>query len=122
MTVSSYNKAKGSAFERDVEDHVNEVGVKARRLPRAGSKDIGDVAIELRSSRVIVGELKNVKVPNMAEWLREADVESCNYTLKYDVDTYPVVITKTRQKSIGEARVTMTLDTLMNLLKWEGTA
>ncbi len=120
--MSSYSKAKGSAFERDVENHANEVGVKARRLPRAGSKDIGDVAIELRSSRVIVAELKNVKVPDMSGWLREADVESCHYTLKYDVDTYPVVITKTRQKGIGEARVTMTLDTLMNLLKWEGTA
>lgn len=120
--MSSQNKAKGSAFERDVEDHCNEMGVKARRLPRAGSKDIGDVAIELGSRRVLVNELKNVKVPNMAEWLREADVESSNYTLKYDVDAYPVVITKTRQKGIGEARVTMTLDTLLNLLKWEGIA
>ena len=36
---------------------------------------------------------------------------SCSYTLKYDVDEYPVVITKTRQKGAGEARVTMTLDT-----------
>ena len=35
---NKYNKAKGSAFERDVENHVNEVGVKARRLPRAGRK------------------------------------------------------------------------------------
>ena len=120
--MSAANKAKGSAFERLVEDHINESGVKARRLPRAGSRDIGDVAIELRSNRVLVNELKNVKVPAMAEWLRQADVESCNYTLKYNVDAYPVVITKARQKSIGEARVTMTLDTLLNLLKWEGIA
>ena len=120
--MSAANKAKGSAFERLVEDHINEMGVKARRLPRAGSRDIGDVAIELRSNRVLVNELKNVKVPAMADWLRQADIESCNYTLKYDVDTYPVVITKARQKSVGEARVTMTLDTLLNLLKWEGIA
>ena len=120
--MSSHNKRIGSAFERDVEEYVNQMGVKARRLPRAGSRDIGDVAIELRSNRVLVNELKNVKVPAMAEWLRQAEVESCNYTSKYDVDTYPVVIAKARQKSIGEARVTMTLDTLLNLLKWEGIA
>ena len=118
--MSSANKAKGSMFERDVEEYLNQCGVKARRLPRAGSKDIGDVAIELRSNRVLVNELKNVKVPAMADWLRQADVEADNYGLKYDVDTYPVVIAKARQKSIGEARVTMTLDTLLNLLRWEG--
>jgi hypothetical protein len=28
-----------------------------------------------------------------------------------------VVVTKTRQKGIGEARVTMTLDTLLDLLR-----
>jgi Holliday junction resolvase len=118
--MSAANKAKGSAFERDIENYINEVGIKARRLPRAGTKDIGDVAIELASNRVLVVEAKNRKTQEMSEWLREADIEACNYDLKYKVETYPVVITKTRQKGIGEARVTMTVDTLINLLKWEG--
>ena len=118
--MSAANKAKGSAFERDIENYITEVGVKARRLPRSGSKDIGDVAIELRSNRVLVVEAKNRKTPDMKAWLREADIESCNYELKYNTETYPVVVTKTRQKGVGEARVTMTVDTLINLLKWEG--
>ena len=43
--MSTANKRKGSQWERDVEDHLNTQGVKARRLPRAGSKDVGDVCI-----------------------------------------------------------------------------
>ena len=118
--MSSYSKAKGSAFERDIENYINEVGVKARRLPRSGSKDIGDVAIELRSNRVLVVEAKNRKTPDMKTWLREAEDEARHYEDKYNTETYPVVVTKTRQKGVGEARVTMTVDTLINLLKWEG--
>ena len=43
--MSAANKRKGSAWERDLEDYLNEQGLEARRLPRAGNKDIGDVAI-----------------------------------------------------------------------------
>lgn len=120
--MSAANKAKGSLFERQLEDYLNGVGVRARRLPRAGSKDIGDVAVELRTDRVLVVEAKNRKTQAMSEWLAEADVEADNYEVKYQKVTYPMVVTKTRQKGIGEARVTMTLDVLVNLLKWEGLA
>jgi len=99
---------------------LNECGLKARRLPRAGSKDIGDLAIELKSGRVIVVEAKNVKAVNMADFLRQADVEATNYGAKYQKDTYGVVAVKARQKSIGEARVTLTLDELINFINWEG--
>lgn len=118
--MSAAGKAKGSLFERQIEDHLNGSGVHARRLPRAGSKDIGDVAVELRSKHVLVLEAKNRKTADMAEWLREAEVEADNYEVKYAAVTYPLVVTKTRQKGTGEARVTMTLDTLINLLRWEG--
>jgi Holliday junction resolvase len=120
--VSAASKAKGSLFERQVEEYLNESGMHARRLPRAGNKDIGDVALELRTKRVLVLEAKNRKSADMAEWLREAAIEADNYEVKYAAVTYPVVVTKTRQKGAGEARVTMTLDTLINLLKWEGLA
>jgi Holliday junction resolvase len=115
--VSTYNKVKGTKFETDVENYCNEAGVRSRRLPRAGNRDIGDVSITVRNEVAIVMEAKNVKKQDMAEFLRQADVESCNYEIKYGVPTVPVVVTKTRQKGIGEARVTMTLDTLLDLLR-----
>jgi len=116
--VSTYNKAKGSRFEGDIEEHLNTGGLKARRLPRAGSKDIGDLAVETRKPFVIVVEAKNVKTPDMAGWLKEAEVEAGNYEAKYDVATLGVVVQKARGKGIGDARVTMTLDTFCSLLHW----
>jgi len=121
--MSSAGKRKGSQWERDVEDHLNESGLKARRLPRAGSKDIGDVSIEAKHYDIVI-EAKNVKDAwgQMKGFLREADVESCNYELKYDKTTVPVVMTKTRQSSTGEGRVVMTIDNFINLLRWAGAA
>lgn len=116
--MSSYNKAKGSKFETDIENYTNENGLKCRRLPRAGAKDIGDAAIELRNGHVIVIEAKNTAAVNMAQYLREAEVEAEHYDQKYNKTTYGVVVHKTRGKSIGKARVTMELDTLINLLNW----
>jgi allophanate hydrolase subunit 1 len=72
-------------------------GSTARRLPRAGTKDIGDVSISIKNFAIII-EAKNVKKQEMAEFLRQADVESCNYELKYGTPTVPVVVTKTRGK------------------------
>lgn len=121
--MSAQNKAKGSRWESDVENFFNECGLKARRLPRNGSKDIGDVAVELAQS-VLVIEAKNVKdaAGQMAQFLREAEVEAHNYDCKYGAPTVGVVVTKTRQKGVGEGRVTMTLDTLVELLRWNGAA
>jgi Holliday junction resolvase len=118
--MSAANKAKGSKFEIDVENYLNDSGVKARRLPRSGSKDIGDVSVTLSTGKVIVLEAKNVKTANMKEFLRQAEVEAENYEAKYGAVTYPMVVQKARQQPISEGRVTMTLDTLVNLLMWEG--
>ncbi len=118
--MSAANKAKGSKWESDIENYLNDVGIKARRLPRAGAKDIGDVAITLNSDKVIVVEAKNVASVTLKEFLRQAEVEADNYEAKYKNICYPVVMVKARQQSVGEGRVIMTLDTLLNLLKWEG--
>jgi Holliday junction resolvase len=114
--MSAANKAKGSKFESDVEGYLVDNLVTGRRLARAGSKDIGDVALTLRNKSVLVMELKNTKTQNMKEYLRQAEVESLNYETKYGNISYPVVVTKSRGSSIGEARVTMTLETLMEFL------
>jgi len=118
--MSAANKAKGSKWESDIENYLNDVGIKARRLPRAGAKDIGDVAITLNSDKVIVVEAKNVASVTLKEFLRQAEVEADNYESKYKNVCYPVVMVKARQQGVGEGRVIMTLDTLLNLLKWEG--
>lgn len=97
---------------------MNQSGLKARRLPRAGAKDIGDVAVELRNGHVLVLELKNVKAVNMADFLRQAEVEAGNYAAKYDAVTYGLVAVKTRQKHIRETRITLTVETLLDFLRW----
>ena len=115
--MSAANKAKGSKWENDIENYLNEVGLKARRLPLAGSKDIGDVAVEL-DRLVLVIEAKNTRTHDMAQYLREADVEADNYEAKYNRPTIGIVVTKTRQKGTADGRVVMTLDNLVNLLNW----
>jgi len=95
--VSSQSKRKGSQWERDLEEYLNSQGLKSRRLPRAGSRDIGDVVTNCATFDVVI-EAKNVRNAwgSMKEFLRQADVEADNYSAKYDVSTIPVVVTKTR--------------------------
>lgn len=117
--MSAANKAKGSRWEIDLENYLNQSGLHARRLPRAGAKDIGDLSVTIKDF-VLVIEAKNVKSVDMAEFLRQADVESDNYEAKYGVPTVPIVAVKTRQKGVGEGRITMTIDTLLDLLRLGG--
>lgn len=117
--VSAANKAKGSLWERQVEDHCNAEGFRARRLPRAGSKDIGDVALEHGGLTIIV-EAKNVKdaAKQMSQYLNEAEVECANYEAKYPGSScVGVVVTKTRMKGVGQGRVVMTVDSFLQLLR-----
>ena len=121
--MSSASKRKGSQWERDLEEYLNASGLKARRLPRAGSKDIGDVAVPAKDYDIVV-EAKNVRNAwgSMAQFLREADVEAENYSEKYDMPTIGVVATKTRQAGPGEGRIVMTVHQFINLLRWAGIA
>jgi Holliday junction resolvase len=116
--MSKYSKVKGSQWESNLEDYWNTEGFKARRLPRAGSKDIGDVVIDLGDKAIVV-EAKNVASAwsQMLKFLREANVEADNYTDKYGVETFPVVATKTRQHGTGEGRIVMTIDQFNELLR-----
>lgn len=114
--MSAQNKAKGSKFESDTEKFLVDNLVNGRRLARAGAKDIGDVAITLRNGSVLVMELKNTKTQNMKEYLRQAEVESLNYEQKYGNLSYPLVVTKARGQGIAEARVTMSIESLVEFL------
>jgi len=116
--MSAQNKRKGSLWEADLENYYNMEGFKARRLPRAGAKDIGDIAIELTNNHVVVVEAKNVKANDVLQWLREADIEAEHYSQKYDVPTYGIVVRKTRGANAKGAVVMMSQETLQNLLRW----
>ena len=118
--MSAQNKRKGSLWERDLEDYYNMEGFKARRLPRAGAKDIGDIAIELKNNHVVVVEAKNVKANDVLQWLREADLEAEHYSQKYDTPAYGIVVRKTRGTNPSGAVVMMSQETLQNLLRWNG--
>jgi Holliday junction resolvase len=120
--MSAANKRKGSLWESTLENFYNAVGLKCRRLPRAGAKDIGDLAIELKNGHVIVVEAKDVKANDVQQWLREADIEAGHYEDKYKTTTYGIVVRKTRQKGADAGVVMMTNETFENLLKWEGLA
>jgi Holliday junction resolvase len=118
--VSAQNKAKGSKFEIDTEMYLNDCGLKAKRLPRAGNKDIGDVAVTLKSGVVLVLELKNVAAANMKDFLRQADIEAENYSQRFKDVTIPAVLVKARQQGVGKSRFTIEVDTLIELLRVEG--
>jgi hypothetical protein len=120
--MSAANKRKGSLWETALENFYNNIGLKARRLPRAGVNDLGDLAIELRSGAVIVVEAKDVRANAIPEWIRQASVEADNYEKKYHTVTYGVVVRKTRQRGADTAIVMMTNETFEQLLKGEGIA
>lgn len=73
--MTSKSKAKGSAWERAIVEHLRAVGwpVAERRL--AGStKDRGDIAGVVG----VVVEAKNAARMQLAEWIDEADLERAN--------------------------------------------
>ncbi len=114
--MSSANKAKGTRFETAITDHLAERGVYARRLPRTGVKDVGDVELRLGDT-IVVLEAKAVKKVDLAQFVGEAAVEAENYAAKYgQPDTFGAVVVKRRMKGTGEAYVVMELDEYLDLL------
>lgn len=120
--MSSAGKARGSRWEAAIEEHCNAAALKARRLPRAGVKDIGDVAIELRNGQVIVGEAKAEKAIRLAQYLKEAAIEADHYEEKYKVAAYPMAVVKQRGKGTGQGYVVWELDEFINFLRCQGLA
>ena len=114
--MSAVNERKGSLWESALEDYYNNEGLKARRLPRAGAKDIGDLAIEFPDV-VIVVEAKDVKANAYQEWLRQAEVEAEHYADKYKTDSIGVVVRKNRRHGVGSGHVTMTNENFISLLR-----
>jgi len=114
--MSAANKRKGSLYESALENYYNDQGFKARRLPRAGAKDIGDLAIEI-NDLVVVVEAKDVKAHAYQEWLRQAEVEAEHYEEKYKLPTIGVVARKNRNHGVGSSHIMMTNETFVDLLR-----
>ena len=118
--MSAANKARGSRWEIASEEFAISAGVRAKRLPRAGVNDIGDMSIELRSGLVIVTELKDWVKPSFPEFLRQAEVEADNYELKYHSPTVPAVLSKLRGKGPGHGLFIFRANDFYEFLHAEG--
>jgi len=69
----SKQRAKGTSFETAVVNWLNSHGLYARRLPLAGSKDVGDIDAGAWNL-----EAKNCRALTLAAWVAEADAEAAN--------------------------------------------
>lgn len=99
--MTSPNKAKGSAWERAIVDHLRNAGWPyAERRIAGAAKDRGDIAGVVG----VVIEAKNKARMALAEWIDEADLERAN-----DGAWLGVVWHKRRGKtSAADGYVTMT--------------
>lgn len=118
--MSAANKARGSRWEIGSEAHAIAAGIRAKRLPRAGVNDIGDMSIELKSGLTIVLELKDWVKPSYPEFLRQAEVEADNYEAKYRVPTVPAFLSKLRGKGPGKGMLAFEADVFYDFLHAEG--
>ena len=131
--MSAANKAKGTKFETAIVEYLQGQGYNAKRLPRAGVKDIGDVGLTLTRRRFLVGgfdednftfvfEAKDRAQLDWPTFLAEAEVEAQNYEEKHPKDgwTVPVVVAKRRRQGIYRSYVMFELDTFVDLLKGLG--
>lgn len=122
--MSAANKAKGTSFETAIVDYLQGQGVRAKRLPRTGVKDIGDVAFPIgsdwfREAATIVVEAKNRRGMDLPTWIAEAEAEAANYNEKYPAEgpVFPIVVHKRRGKGTHLSYVTLPLDGLVELLR-----
>lgn len=127
--MSAANKAKGTRFESEVAEYLQSQNIRAKRLPRTGVKDIGDVAFPVtthplsgRALATIVVEAKNRRSMDLPTWLAESETEAAFYQDKYPLDgpAIPVVVHKRRGKGVHQSYVTMSLDTFVELLREMG--
>ena len=115
---SRANKRKGADFETGLVGFLRGLGYEVARLARRGSKDEGDVAVDL-GDYVILIEAKNVKTMALSEWIQESQVEARNYAEARGMDesrVIPLVVVKRRMKGVDKSYAVAELDTLLRLI------
>jgi len=107
--MTSPQKIKGSAYEREVAKALTEDGIPAERAYGAGRPDdVGDIS----GIREWVIECKNHAKFSLPQWLAEAEVERQNAKKKYGA-----VFIKRRGKSAKESYVLIDYNTFVQILK-----
>jgi hypothetical protein len=101
----SRSRAKGTSFENDVVEFLQENGFpKAKRLPFASP--LGDI-----KGTPIVLEAKNQKTMKLPEWLEQATKSGSR------AGFIAAVVHKRARKNVSKAYVTMELDQFTQLLQ-----
>ena len=115
ITMSSYNKQKGTKFESDVLKYLRSLGHFAERLARAGANDEGDI-VTIIAGQTYILECKNRKAMNLPQFWAEAQTEAANYAKARGLPVTPpaFVIVKRRNASIADAWVIQTLSEWVN--------
>lgn len=109
----SRSKAKGTAFERLIADHLAAaLDDRIDRQVLRGNTDLGDISGVRSPFGKVVLECKNHKSMTLGAWVEEAEVERGNADALVGV-----VVHKRRGKGrAGEQYVTLTVDGLVKLL------
>jgi hypothetical protein len=111
VTMSSYNKAKGTKFESDVMKYLRKLGHFAERLAKAGANDEGDI-VTIIAGQTYILECKNRKSLDLPQFWAEAQAEAANYAKARGLVVEPpaFVIVKRRQHGVEKAWVIQDLD------------
>lgn len=109
--MTNKNKAKGSAAERAVCDHLNLKGVEAERVPAGATLDRGDLWIPDKNWPAI--QIKNHARLDLSGWVDDVAVQAVN------AGRYAgVVVHKRRGRgNPGSWYTTCTLDTLIAIIE-----
>ena len=114
--MTNKNKAAGTRFETDVVNYLRVQGFEAERLTLHSAEDEGDVVLRVgpcsspAADRFII-ECKREKGFHLADWVKQAKVESLNYRAHRNLNQYPgfLVVHYARGKGLAESYVTTTL-------------
>lgn len=114
--MTSREKAKGTRFERRVADYLSEaLGIETLRMIAGAANDKGDVWGLSVGGHPVTVECKNRARLELSRWVDEAARESAN------AGTCCGIVVHHRPgrgaKRFGDTYVTMTLDSLVELVR-----
>ena len=112
------SKRKGADYESELVRFLRGLGYRVSRLARRGSRDEGDIDIDL-GDYVIVIEAKNAKAISLSEWIAESQAEAGNYAEARGLDpskVIPLVVVKRRMKGVEKSYAVTELNTLLRLI------
>jgi len=112
--------AKGKILEKYVADQIREKGIDPKAYPAHGSGNTNREKADIWTSMIILGqnagiECKNQKVIKITEWWPQTrKLES--------LGREPVLVFKIHHAPLGDTLATVYLDTLLELIKNQGTS